>query len=96
MLRGITVACCGPSSSSLPVDGFLSSEAPVFLELRVRYLLWSGRGREAATLACRCAVHPSSRQRPFFLQVHLAWLCKMERTEQLHREVGEVVVGDRG
>ncbi|KAG7263704.1 hypothetical protein CRUP_018938 [Coryphaenoides rupestris] len=85
------------SDSDVPqskVDRFISSEAPVFLQLRVRYLLSSGRTREAATLARHCSARLSSRQRPFFLQVHLAWLCKTEQTEQLHREAGWCCCGE--
>ncbi|KAJ3584148.1 hypothetical protein NHX12_014644 [Muraenolepis orangiensis] len=71
------------------VDGFLGSEAPLFLELRVRFLLSAGRGREAAALARRCAAHPGTRQRPLFLQVCvlggaevLQVVCGMERQEE--------------
>ncbi|CAL8390896.1 unnamed protein product [Boreogadus saida] len=84
VLQGVLREAEVPQSQ---VDLFLGSEPPLFLELRVRYLLASGRGREAAALArCCAAARTPSRQRAFFLQVHLAALCTTERTEQLHRE----------
>uniref|UniRef100_A0A3B4TME0 Zinc finger protein 292-like n=1 Tax=Seriola dumerili TaxID=41447 RepID=A0A3B4TME0_SERDU len=62
------------SESSLPqneVDGCISSELPVFFELRVRYLLSCERVSEAMALAKCCARHPTAGQHLFFLQVYL-------------------------
>ncbi|XP_070813728.1 uncharacterized protein [Chaetodon trifascialis] len=78
------------SESSLPqreVDGCISSELPVFLELRVRYLLSCERVNEAMALAKCCAWHPSAGQHLFFLQVYLTWLLKTSQHDSLRREV---------
>uniref|UniRef100_A0A3Q3GPS2 Uncharacterized LOC110001337 n=1 Tax=Labrus bergylta TaxID=56723 RepID=A0A3Q3GPS2_9LABR len=60
------------SESSLPqseVDRFISSELPVFFELRVRYLLsCEQRVSEAVALAKCCSLHPAAGQHSFFLQ----------------------------
>ncbi|XP_041637645.1 zinc finger protein 292-like [Cheilinus undulatus] len=82
------------SESSLPqseVDGFISSELPVFFELRVRYLLsCEQRVREAVALAKCCSQHPAAGQHSFFLQVYLTWLLKTSQHERLHREVADL------
>ncbi|KAM3585495.1 uncharacterized protein V6R79_019057 [Siganus canaliculatus] len=78
------------SGSSLPqneVDGCISSELPVFFELRVRYLLSCERVSEAMALARCCAWHPTAGQHLFFLQVYLTWLCRTSRHDSLHKEV---------
>ncbi|KAM9836025.1 uncharacterized protein ACBR49_019704 [Aulostomus maculatus] len=77
------------SESSLPqneVDGCLSSELPVFFELRVRYLLSCERVSEALALAKCCARHPTVGQHLFFLQVYLTWLYKTSQHDRLHKE----------
>lgn len=78
------------SESSLPqndVDGCISSELPVFFELRVRYLLSCERVSEAMALAKCCAWHPTAGQHLFFLQVYLTWLHKTSQHDSLHKEV---------
>ncbi|XP_051283405.1 uncharacterized protein LOC127378545 isoform X2 [Dicentrarchus labrax] len=78
------------SDSSLPqseVDGCVSSEPPVFFELRVRYLLSCERVSEAMALAKCCAWHPTAGQHLFFLQVYLTWLFKTSQHDSLHKEV---------
>ncbi|XP_042369384.1 uncharacterized protein LOC121963082 [Plectropomus leopardus] len=80
------------SESSLPqseVDGCISSELPVFFELRVRYLLSCERVSEAMALAKCCAQHPTAGQHLFFLQVYLTWLCKTSQHDLLRKEVAE-------
>uniref|UniRef100_A0A8C2ZJ48 C2H2-type domain-containing protein n=1 Tax=Cyclopterus lumpus TaxID=8103 RepID=A0A8C2ZJ48_CYCLU len=80
------------SESSLPqseVDGCISSELPVFFELRVRYLLSCERVSEAMALAGCCARHPPAGQHLFFLQVYLTWLFKTSQQDRLHKEVAE-------
>ncbi|XP_073318237.1 uncharacterized protein [Pagrus major] len=80
------------SESSLPqseVDGCISSELPVFLELRVRYLLSCERVSEAMALAKCCAWHPTAGQHLFFLQVYLTWLFKTSQHDSLHKEVAD-------
>uniref|UniRef100_A0A8C6UIV5 C2H2-type domain-containing protein n=1 Tax=Neogobius melanostomus TaxID=47308 RepID=A0A8C6UIV5_9GOBI len=57
------------SESTLPqteVEGCISSEPPVFFELRVRYLLTCERLPEAQALAKCCAQHPTVGQHLFF------------------------------
>ncbi|XP_035533376.1 uncharacterized protein LOC118339765 [Morone saxatilis] len=78
------------SDSSLPqseVDECVSSEPPVFFELRVRYLLSCERVSEAMALAKCCAWHPTAGQHLFFLQVYLTWLFKTSQHDSLHKEV---------
>ncbi|KAG8004569.1 hypothetical protein GBF38_008862, partial [Nibea albiflora] len=80
------------SESSLPqseVDGCISSELPVFFELRVRYLLSCERVSEAMALAKCCAWHPTAGQHLFFLQVYLTWLFKTSQHDRLHKEVAD-------
>ncbi|XP_059183860.1 uncharacterized protein LOC131962795 [Centropristis striata] len=80
------------SESSLPqseVDGCISSELPVFFELRVRYLLSCERVSEALALAKCCAQHSTAGQHLFFLQVYLTWLIKTSQHDRLHKEVAE-------
>ncbi|XP_049608893.1 uro-adherence factor A [Syngnathus scovelli] len=84
------------SESSLPqneVDRFLSSELPVFLELRVRYLLSCERVREALALAKCCIRHPMAGKHLFFLQVYLTWLYKTQYN-QLLKEVADLTGKD--
>ncbi|XP_040036954.2 uncharacterized protein LOC120821907 [Gasterosteus aculeatus] len=81
------------TESSLPqseADGCIVSEPPVFLELRVRYLLSCERVGEAAALARCCARHPAAGQHLFFLQVYLTWLFKTSQHDRLHKEVAEL------
>ncbi|KAM8905391.1 uncharacterized protein AB9W97_008564 [Spinachia spinachia] len=81
------------TESSLPqseADACIGSEPPVFLELRVRYLLSCERVGEAAALAGRCARHPTAGQHLFFLQVYLTWLFKTSQHDRLHKEVAEL------
>ncbi|XP_029985506.1 uncharacterized protein LOC115415965 isoform X2 [Sphaeramia orbicularis] len=76
--------------SSLPqkeVEECIGCELPVFLELRVRYLLSCERLPEALALAKCCAQHPTAGQHLFFLQVYLTWLYKTSQHERLHKEV---------
>lgn len=73
------------------VDGCISSELPVFFELRIRYLLSCERVTEAMALAKCCAWHPTAGQHLFFLQVYLTWLLKTSQHDSLHSEVGGVM-----
>ncbi|KAK5847793.1 hypothetical protein PBY51_016894 [Eleginops maclovinus] len=80
------------SESSLPqseVDVCVSSELPVFFELRVRYLLSCERVSEAMALAKCCSRNPTAGQHLFFLQVYLTWLFKTSQHDRLHKEVAE-------
>uniref|UniRef100_A0A3Q2WBS8 Uncharacterized LOC102289994 n=1 Tax=Haplochromis burtoni TaxID=8153 RepID=A0A3Q2WBS8_HAPBU len=81
------------SETSLPqndVDGYISSQLPVFFELRVRYLLSCERIAEAMALAKCCARHPNTGQHLFFLQVYLTWLYKTSQHDCLHKEVADL------
>ncbi|XP_026218390.1 uncharacterized protein LOC113163725 [Anabas testudineus] len=81
------------SDSILPqneVDGCISSELPVFFELRVRYLLSSEQISEAMALAKCCARHPTTGQHLFFLQVYLTWLHKTSQHDRLHEKVNDL------
>ncbi|XP_034721050.1 zinc finger protein 292-like [Etheostoma cragini] len=81
------------SESNLPqseVDGCISSEMPVFFELRVHYLLSCERVSEAMALAKCCARNPTAGQHLFFLQVYLTWLFKTSQHDRLHKEVAEL------
>lgn len=73
------------------MDGCISSELPVFFELRIRYLLSCERVGEAMALAKCCAWHPTAGQHLFFLQVYLTWLLKTSQHDCLHKEVGGLI-----
>ncbi|KAM8871838.1 uncharacterized protein ACB058_003951 [Synchiropus picturatus] len=70
-------------------DKYLSSELPVFFELRVRYLLSCGRVTEALALAKRCAQHRATGKHLFFLQTYLTWLLKTSQHDRLQKEVAD-------
>lgn len=74
------------------MDRYISSELPVFFELRVQYLLACERVSEAMSLARCCSRHPTAGQHLFFLQVYLTWLCKTSQYEHLHKEVSGTLV----
>ncbi|XP_014906046.1 uncharacterized protein LOC106958596 [Poecilia latipinna] len=81
------------SESSLPqieVDRYISSEPPVFLDLRVRYLSSRGRHGDAAALAKCCTRCPAAGQPLFFLQVYLSWLLRTTQHDLLHQEVADI------
>ncbi|XP_061571326.1 uncharacterized protein LOC133424818 [Cololabis saira] len=81
------------SESCLPhteVEGYISSELPVFFELRVRYLLSCDRAREAMALAKCCTQHPTTGLHLFFLQVYLTWLHKTSQFDHLRKEVADI------
>ncbi|TDG96276.1 hypothetical protein EPR50_G00238430 [Perca flavescens] len=81
------------SESNLPqseVDGCITSEMPVFFELRVHYLLSCERVSEAMALAKCCARNPTAGQHLFFLQVYLTWLLKTSQHDRLHKEVADL------
>lgn len=76
-----------PDVTFVIVDSCISSEPPVFFELRVQYLLSCQRLTEALALAKCCAQHPKTGQHLFFLQVYLTCLYKTSQHERLHKEV---------
>ncbi|XP_035030733.1 zinc finger protein 654 [Hippoglossus stenolepis] len=72
------------------VDEFLSSELPVFLELRVRYLQACERMQEAMGLAKSCLENREAGKHLFFHQAYLTCLCKASLHEHLHKEMAEI------
>ncbi|KAK7893301.1 hypothetical protein WMY93_022453 [Mugilogobius chulae] len=76
-------------SKATEVEKCISSEPPIFLELRVRYLLSCQRLPEAQALAKCCALHPSVGQHLFFYQVYLTGLYKTSHHEVLLEELAD-------
>ncbi|XP_054643025.1 zinc finger protein 654-like isoform X2 [Dunckerocampus dactyliophorus] len=72
------------------MDACLSSELPVFFELRVRYLLSCERVSEGLALAKSCIRHPTAGQHLFFLQVYLTWLYKSSQHARLREELADL------
>ncbi|KAG5261832.1 hypothetical protein AALO_G00289050 [Alosa alosa] len=72
------------------VSRFLGSEACVFLELRVRYLLVCERVEEAMALAKACSQHPSAGRHLFFLQAYLTCLWKASFHDCLHTQMSVI------
>lgn len=77
---------CNPSVCS-SVDRYLSSEVPMFFELRVRYLLACERIREAMALALKCSQHQTAGRLLYFKQAYLCCLWKSSQQERLFTEV---------
>ncbi|XP_064826120.1 zinc finger protein 654-like [Oncorhynchus masou masou] len=79
--------------SQLPrdeVDRYLSSEVPVFFELRVRYLLSSEMFTEAVVLAKTCSQHPVAGRHLFFRQAYLTCLLKASLPRHMHEEMSDI------
>ncbi|XP_029567647.1 uncharacterized protein LOC115161071 isoform X3 [Salmo trutta] len=72
------------------VEKYLSSEKPVFFELRVRYLQACERVREAMALAKCCLEHPEVWRHLFFHQAYLTCLYKASLHQHLHEEMAEI------
>ncbi|XP_060717042.1 uncharacterized protein znf654 isoform X1 [Tachysurus vachellii] len=72
------------------VDRYLSSEVPMFFELRVRYLLACERIREAMALALKCSQHQTAGRLLFFKQAYLCCLWKSSQQERLFTEMEEI------
>uniref|UniRef100_A0A3P9IVP2 Zinc finger protein 654 n=1 Tax=Oryzias latipes TaxID=8090 RepID=A0A3P9IVP2_ORYLA len=72
------------------VEDFLSSEPPIFLELRVRYLQACERIQEAMTLAKSCLENHEAAQHLYFHQAYLTCLYKASLYENLHKEMAEI------
>lgn len=69
------------------VEDYLSSELPVFLELRVRYLQACERMQEAMALAKSCLENREAGKHLYFHQAYLTCLCKASLHENLYKEV---------
>ncbi|XP_066517398.1 uncharacterized protein znf654 [Hoplias malabaricus] len=72
------------------VDRYLSSEVPLFFELRVRYLLACERYQEAMALAQKCSQHLTVGRHLFFKQAYLTCLWKTSQKERLFKEMSEI------
>uniref|UniRef100_A0A4W5JLY2 Zinc finger protein Rlf/292/654 TPR repeats domain-containing protein n=1 Tax=Hucho hucho TaxID=62062 RepID=A0A4W5JLY2_9TELE len=72
------------------VEKYLSSEKPVFFELRVRYLQACERVQEAMALAKCCLEHPEVWRHLFFHQAYLTCLYKASLHQHLHQEMAEI------
>ncbi|KAK0133825.1 Zinc finger protein 292 [Merluccius polli] len=72
------------------VEGYLSSEVPLFLELRVRYLQACERLQEAMALAKSCLENRKAGKHLYFHQAYLTCLYKASLHEHLHKEMAEI------
>uniref|UniRef100_A0A3Q1B245 C2H2-type domain-containing protein n=1 Tax=Amphiprion ocellaris TaxID=80972 RepID=A0A3Q1B245_AMPOC len=84
VLQGILKEADLPANE---VEDFLSSELPVFLELRVRYLQACERMQEAMALAKSCLENREAGKHLYFHQAYLTCLYKTSLHENLHKEV---------
>ncbi|XP_040005290.1 uncharacterized protein LOC120801966 isoform X2 [Xiphias gladius] len=72
------------------VEDYLSSELPVFLELRVRYLQACERIQEAMALSKSCLENHEAGKHLYFHQAYLTCLYKASLHEHLHKEMAEI------
>ncbi|KAM3607184.1 uncharacterized protein V6R79_003010 [Siganus canaliculatus] len=72
------------------VEDYLSSELPLFFELRVRYLQACERMKEAKALAKSCLENHNTGKHLFFHQAYLTCLYKASLHEHLHKEMAEI------
>ncbi|XP_061547656.1 zinc finger protein 654-like [Phycodurus eques] len=75
---------------SKEVDDYLSSELPVFLELRIRYLQACERIHEAMALAKVCLEKHKPGKHLYFHQAYLTCLYKASLHEHLHKQMEEL------
>ncbi|XP_008282400.1 uncharacterized protein LOC103359008 [Stegastes partitus] len=87
VLQGILKGAVLPPNE---VENYLSSELPVFLELRVRYLQACERMQEAMALAKSCLENREAGKHLFFHQAYLTCLYKASLHENLHKEMAEI------
>ncbi|XP_029980971.1 zinc finger protein 292-like [Sphaeramia orbicularis] len=87
VLQGILKEADLPSAE---VEQYLSSELPVFLELRIRYLQACERVREAMTLSKSCLENREAGNHLFFHQAYLTCLYKASLHEHLLKEMAEI------
>uniref|UniRef100_A0A3Q1CFR7 C2H2-type domain-containing protein n=1 Tax=Amphiprion ocellaris TaxID=80972 RepID=A0A3Q1CFR7_AMPOC len=87
VLQGILKEADLPANE---VEDFLSSELPVFLELRVRYLQACERMQEAMALAKSCLENREAGKHLYFHQAYLTCLYKTSLHENLHKEVRHI------
>ncbi|XP_077392362.1 zinc finger protein 654-like [Festucalex cinctus] len=72
------------------VDDYLSSELPVFLELRIRYLQACERIQEAMALARVCLENHKPGKHLFLHQAYLTCLYKASLHEHLHKQMAKI------
>uniref|UniRef100_A0A671XJI9 Zinc finger protein 654 n=1 Tax=Sparus aurata TaxID=8175 RepID=A0A671XJI9_SPAAU len=72
------------------VEDYLSSELPIFFELRVRYLQACERIQEAKALSKSCLENCEAGKHLYFHQAYLTCLCKTSLHEHLHKEMAEI------
>ncbi|KAK2839633.1 hypothetical protein Q5P01_013373 [Channa striata] len=72
------------------VEIYLSSELPIFLELRIRYLQACERMQEAMALAKSCLENRESGKHLYFHQAYLTCLYKASLHEHLLKEMAEI------
>ncbi|XP_054471784.1 zinc finger protein 654-like [Anoplopoma fimbria] len=72
------------------VEDYLSSELPVFFELRIRYLQACERMQEAMALAKSCLENREAGKHLYFHQAYLTCLYKASLHEHLHKEMAEI------
>ncbi|XP_054642971.1 zinc finger protein 654-like [Dunckerocampus dactyliophorus] len=72
------------------VEDYLSSELPVFLELRVRYLQACERIQEAMALAKVCLENHKTGKHLYLHQAYLTCLYKTSLHEHLHKEMADI------
>ncbi|XP_068593583.1 zinc finger protein 654 [Cebidichthys violaceus] len=72
------------------VEDYLSSELPVFFELRIRYLRACERMQEAMALAKSCLENREAGKHLYFHQAYLTCLYKASLHEHLHKEMAEI------
>ncbi|XP_063068332.1 protein piccolo isoform X2 [Engraulis encrasicolus] len=81
------------SGAPLPPDQvsrYLGSEACMFLELRVRYLLVCERVEEAMVLTRACSQHPSAGKHLYFLQAYLTCLWRTALHERFYSKMSVI------
>ncbi|XP_035507283.2 zinc finger protein 654 [Scophthalmus maximus] len=72
------------------VEEYLSSELPIFLELRVRYLQACERIKEGIALAKSCLENREAGKHLYFHQAYLTCLHKASLHEHLQKEMKEI------
>ncbi|XP_072253348.1 zinc finger protein 654-like [Leuresthes tenuis] len=87
VLQGILKEADLPPSE---VDDYLSTELPIFLELRVRYLQACERMQEAMAMAKSCLENHEAGKHLYFHQAYLTCLFKASLYENLHKEMAEI------
>ncbi|KAL4608849.1 hypothetical protein GN956_G24231 [Arapaima gigas] len=72
------------------VEKYLSSECPIFFELRVRYLIACDRVQEAIALAKCCVAHPEVGKHLYFHQAYLTCLLKASYYDHLYKGIAMI------